>query len=74
MATTEADPGVQGKKLSKSGGDDEKLIARNKSYNKVLDLQAAYIRTREEGKFDEIPNALFRWKSKAEWHEKEHGW
>lgn len=71
---TETDPGVQGKKLSKSGGDDAKLIARNKSYNKVLDAQATYIRTREEGKFDEIPNALFRWKSKSEWHEKEHGW
>lgn len=67
------DPGVQGKKLSKSDSE-EKLDARNKSYNKVLDLQATYLRVRAEGKFDEIPNALSRWKNKAEWHEKEFGW
>lgn len=68
----EQDPGTQGKKLSKSG--DGGLEARNKSYNKVLDLQATYLRRVESGQFDEIPNALFRWKQKAEWHEKEFGW
>lgn len=67
------DPGTGGKKLSKS--DSEAMVeARNKSYNKVLDLQAVYVRRVEAGQFDEIPNALFRWKSKSEWHEKEFGW
>lgn len=69
----EEDPGTQGKKLSKSDGEAQ-LEARNKSYNKVLDLQATYIRRVESGQFDEIPNALFRWKQKSEWHEKEFGW
>lgn len=68
----EADPGVQGTKLSKSG--DNSLEERNKSYNKVLDLEATYIRRVQAGQFDEIPNALFRWKQKAEWHEKTYGW
>jgi hypothetical protein len=63
---------VQGKKLSKS--NDDTLERRNKSYEKVLDLQIKYIRARQMGHFDEIPNALFRWKSKSEWHEKEFGW
>lgn len=62
-----------GKKLSKSDSGD-KLEARNKSFEKVLDLQIAYIRTVQQGKFDAQPTALYRWKSKAEWHEKEHGW
>lgn len=70
---SEKDPGTSGKKLSKSDSEAQ-LEARNKSYNKMLDLQSAYIRARSEGKFDEIPNALFRWKNKAEWHEKEFGW
>jgi hypothetical protein len=70
---TEKDPGTGGKKLSKSDSEAQ-LEARNKSYNKVLDLQATYIHRVKSGHFDEIPNALFRWKSKAEWHEKEFGW
>lgn len=70
MATT--DPGSTGKKLSKS--NDDTLERRNKSYEKVLDLQATYIRRVQSGQFDEIPNALFRWKQKSEWHEKEFGW
>lgn len=69
---TEKDPGVSGKKLSKS--DDDTLERRNKSYEKVLDLQILYIRRVQSGQFDEIPNALHRWKSKSEWHEKEFGW
>lgn len=68
----EADPGSTGKKLSKSG--DNSLEERNKSYNKVLDLQITYIKRKQSGQFDEIPNALFRWKQKAEWHEKTYGW
>lgn len=71
---TETDPGCTGKKLSKSGGEDAKLIARNKSYLKVLELQMKYIRAQQSGQFDEIPNAKFRWLQKAEWHEKEFGW
>jgi hypothetical protein len=68
----EADPGVQGTKLSKSG--DNKLEDRNKSYNKVLDAQNAYLRIRGQGKFDGETEALSRWRAKATWHEKEHGW
>jgi hypothetical protein len=70
---TENDPGTGGKKLSKSDSE-EKLIARNKSYLKVLDLQMKYIRAQQMGHFDEIPNAKFRWLQKSEWHEKEFGW
>jgi len=69
---TEKDPGVQGTKLSKSG--DNGLEERNKSYEKVLDAQILWIRARQEGKFDEIPNALIRWQKKSEWHEKTFGW
>lgn len=69
---SEQDPGVQGTKLSKSGSNG--LEERNKSYEKVLDLQILYIRARQEGMFDEIPDALVRWKKKSEWHEKEFGW
>lgn len=64
---------MSGKKLSKSDSG-EKLEARNKSYEKVLDLQIAYIRMKQEGRFDGQPTALYRWKSKAEWHEREYGW
>jgi hypothetical protein len=67
------DPGTGGKKLSKSDSG-EKLEARNKSFNKVLDLQIAYVRMVQSGKFDGIPTARHRWKAKAEWHEKEFGW
>jgi hypothetical protein len=71
---TEQDPGTGGPKLSKSGDATDMLDRRNKSYNKVLDLQFKWHKARWEGLFDEIPNALFRWKQKAEWHEKEFGW
>jgi hypothetical protein len=70
---TQTDPGVGGKKLSKSDSDD-KLEARNKSYGKVLDLQIKYIRAFQGGLFDEVESAKFRWLQKSEWHEKEFGW
>lgn len=69
---SENDPGIKGKKLSKS--DDDTLERRNKSYEKVLDLQIDYIRKVQHGRFDGIPTALHKWKSKSEWHEKEFGW
>ena len=69
---TEQDPGSTGKKLSKSG--DNALEERNKSYNKVLDLQIAWIRIRGEGKFDGEAEAYSRWRAKSEWHEKTYGW
>lgn len=72
METT--DPGLTGRKLSKSGDAADTLDRRNKSYGKVLDTQIAYIRTVQEGKFDEVPTALHKWKAKSEWHEKEFGW
>jgi hypothetical protein len=70
--TTETDPGSKGKKLSKS--DDDTLERRNKSFEKVLDLQIKYIRAFQEGLFDEVENAKARWKAKSQWHEKEFGW
>lgn len=69
----EQDPGVQGKKLSKSDGESQ-LEARNKSYNKVLDAQIAYLKIRGQGKFDGETEALSRWRAKSAWHEKEFGW
>lgn len=70
MATT--DPGSTGKKLSKS--NDDTLERRNKSYEKVLDAQIAWIKIQGQGKFDGETEALSRWKSKSAWHEKEFGW
>lgn len=64
------DPGVSGKKLSKSG--DGGLEARNKSYEKVLDLEIAWIRAEREGLSD-AEELRIRWQKKAEWHEKEYG-
>ncbi len=72
MATEWADPGVQGEKLSKSS--DDTLERRNKSYNKVLDAQNAYLKIRGQGKFDGETEALSRWRAKSQWHEKEFGW
>lgn len=70
---TEKDPGVSGAKLSKSDGEAQ-LDARNKSFNKVLDAQIAYIKIRGQGKFDGETEALARWRNKSQWHEKEFGW
>ncbi len=66
---TDKDPGVSGKKLSKSDSEVT-LEARNKSFNKVLDAQIAYLRA--EG--DEFYELRERWLKKSEWHEKEYGW
>lgn len=71
---TEQDPGTQGKKkLSKSGGDDAKLIERNKSYLKVLGAQGAYIVAQKTGAED-AEELHVRWLKKSEWHGKEFGW
>lgn len=72
MSEATGDPGVQGKKLSKS--DDDTLERRNKSYEKVLDAQIAWIRIKGQGKFDGETEAYSRWKAKSAWHEKEFGW
>jgi len=69
---TEKDPGTQGKKLSKSDSEVQH-DARNKSYNKVLDTQAAYIWA-AQSKADNVEDFLRSWKKKSEWHEKEFGW
>jgi hypothetical protein len=65
-------------KLSKSDSG-EKLEARNKSYEKVLDAQIAWIRAAQS--IDVIPvtelteaQLLGRYRKKSEWHEKEFGW
>lgn len=65
------DPGIQGKKMSKSS--DNTLELRNKSYSKVLNTQIDYIRALQEGS-PEAPELLVRWHKKSEWHEKEFGW
>lgn len=64
---------TSGKKLSKSGNDDT-LERRNKSYEKVLDAQIAWIKIQGQGKFDGETEAYNRWKGRAAWHEKEFGW
>lgn len=70
---TENDPGTQGKKLSKSGGDDAKLIARNKSYLKVLGAQSAWIEAQKSNP-EGSEELRLKWLSKSQWHEKEYGW
>lgn len=70
MATT--DTGSTGKKLSKSS--DDTLERRNKSYEKLLDLQIAWIIIKGEGKSDDEAEAYSRWRAKSAWHEREFGW
>lgn len=65
------DPGVIGKKLSKS--DNLGLELRNKSFNKVQDAQINYIRAHQAGSSD-APELHERWMKKVEWHEKEFGY
>jgi hypothetical protein len=77
---TQTDPGVTGKKLSKS--NDDTLERRNKSYEKVLDAQIAWIRASQSWTPDstcvdgvwEVETLHTKWKKKSEWHEKEFGW
>ena len=59
-----------GQKLSKSG--DNGIEARNKSYEKVLDMEIAWINAEREGLSD-AEELRIRWQKKAEWHEKEFG-
>lgn len=68
----ETDPGSTGAKLSKSN-TEERTEQRNKSYDKVLDRQIAYVWAVQFG-VDNPDDFLRSWKSKAEWHEKEFGW
>lgn len=69
---SEKDPGTGGDKLSKSDSGAA-LLARNKSYDKVLTAEINYIRSvlTGEGDYDDLYE---RWIKKAEWHEKEFGW
>lgn len=69
LSSPEKDPGTGGKKLSKSDGEAQ-LEARNKSFNKILDAQFAYLSAHGE----EAEELRIRWQKKAEWHEKEYGW
>lgn len=69
---TEEDPGVAGAKLSKSG--DNGLEERNKSYNKVLDAQIAWMYERRRGCADMAAEMRVRWLKKSEWHGKTYGW
>lgn len=69
---TKTDPGVTGKKLSKS--DDDTLERRNKSYTKVLDAQIAWLRERNWGCADMAEGYKEAWKKKSFYHEKEFGW
>lgn len=65
------DPGISGKKLSKS--DTNATEERNKSYSKVLDAQINWIRAHQSGS-DEAPDLKVRWEKKLAWHEQEYGW
>lgn len=67
----EKDPGVQGKKLSKSS--DDVIEKRNKSYEKILDLEIAWIHAANHEEPD-AEDLRIRWSKKREWHEKEFGW
>jgi hypothetical protein len=67
----EQDPGIQGAKLSKSG--DNGLEDRNKSYEKVLDAEIAWIRAEQAGLSD-AEELRIKWHKKAEWHERTYGW
>lgn len=67
------DPGIGGKKLSKSDSEAQ-LEARNKSYNKVLDIQIEWMKERKFGCLDIADALRVRWLKKSEWHEKEFGW
>ena len=67
----ETDPGVQGEKLSKSS--DDTLERRNKSYEKVIDTQIAWIRALRNKSAD-TGDLYVRYLKKSEWHEKEFGW
>lgn len=68
------DPGTGGPKLSKSGDATDKLYQRNKSYNKVLDAQIAWMYERRRGCVDMADELRVRWIKKSEWHEKTYGW
>lgn len=68
--SNEVDPGVSGKKLSKT--DDGNLALRNKSYGKVLDAQINWIRAHQAVSPDALELKV-RWQKKSEWHEKEFG-
>lgn len=65
------DPGVSGKKLSKS--DDNATEERNKSYSKVLDAQINWIKAHQTND-PETEDLKVRWEKKLAWHEKEFGW
>lgn len=67
---TEKDPGISGKKLSKSS--DDTFERHVKELGKVLDSQLNWIRASQLGD-PSAPDLLVRWKKKSEWFQKEFG-
>lgn len=65
------DPGIGGPKLSKS--NDNTLEERNKSYEKMLDAEIAWIRSEVAGLSD-AEELRLRWEKKCEYHERTYGW
>jgi hypothetical protein len=59
------DPGIKGKKLSKSS--DDTLERRNRSMEKVLDAMIAWARSRTE-------EDLAAWEKRSLEHERQFGW
>lgn len=60
------DPGVKGKKLSKSD-DSEKLLQRNRLFDKYLDAQILWIREGTEESWDKYKKVSEEFKRQYDW-------
>lgn len=69
--STETDPGVRGKKLSKSS--DDTLERRNQSMEKVLDTMIAWVRSVQSGAEDQ-DERLAAWEKRSLEHGRQFGW
>lgn len=67
----EQDPGVKGKKLSKSS--DDSLVRRNQSMEKVLDAMIAWVRCVQSGDGDR-DELLSAWQRRSMEHSRQFGW
>lgn len=65
------DPGIKGKKLSKSS--DDTLVRRNQSMDKVLDAMIAWVRSLQSGEPD-ADEMLAAWKKRSLEHARQFGW
>lgn len=68
---SEVDPGIRGKKLSKSS--DDTLERRNRSMEKVLDAMIAWVRSVQSGAED-AEEKLAAWEKRSLEHARQFGW